>query len=229
MGVTDRLYYSSSYLTQFQATILDVQDQGHRIYLDQTAFYPTSGGQLFDQGTLGKFSVTDVIDEEGRIAHVIENPDESLRPGMTIQGEIDWDRRFDHMQQHSGQHLLSAIFAEKLQLETISVHLGETVSTLDLDIASIDPQTLSSAETLANRAVFENLQVTVQFEDAAIAEGLRKASERQGILRIVTIQGLDKSACGGNRSHSDPQNRKDPECHASGVCLWTACTGSNAC
>ena len=197
MGVTDRLYYSNSYLTQFSATILDVQDQGRRIYLDQTAFYPTSGGQLFDQGKLNQLSVTDVIDEDGRIAHILANPDDTLRPGMMIQGEIDWNRRFDHMQQHSGQHLLSAIFAEKLQLETISVHLGEAVSTIDLETASIDPQLLSTAETLANQVVFQNLPIAVQSEDADTVEGLRKASARQGLLRIVTIQGLDKSACGG--------------------------------
>lgn len=193
MGLTDRLYYSDSYLTQFSAEIIEVTDDGRRVYLDRTAFYPTSGGQLFDQGTLGGQQVTDVVDEEGRIAHLVDQP-LSLGP---IQGEVNWKRRFDHMQQHSGQHLLSAVFAEHFGLETVSVHLGESTSTIDVAVPSIAPDILIEAERQANEAVFQNLPLSVSFEDAATAEGLRKESARTGMLRIVTIQNLDRSACGG--------------------------------
>ncbi len=197
MGVTERLYYTDSYLSHFTAEVLAVEDNGQKIYLNRTAFYPTSGGQLLDHGTLAGMKVLDVIDEGERIAHLLEQNTGATPVTGTVEGKIDWQRRFDHMQQHSGQHLLSAIFAENFGLETVSVHLGETSSTLDLDTPSIDPAILRDAELLANEAVCQNIFLTVSFEEGSTAQGLRKASERSGILRIVTIQDLDRSACGG--------------------------------
>ncbi len=190
---TDRLYYTDSYLTGFQGTVLESAEGGRRVYLDRTAFYPTSGGQPFDTGTLGGIRVVDVLDEEDRIAHLLEAP---LAVGP-VTGEVDWTRRFDHMQQHTGQHLLSAVIAELFGFETVSVHFGPEIATLDLDAVALSVDEVRRAELRANAVVTENRPVTVAFEDASTATGLRKASARTGEIRIVTIAGLDRSACGG--------------------------------
>ncbi len=190
---TERLYYSDSYLARFPATVVGQSDDGCRVYLDRTAFYPTSGGQPFDTGRLGEVPVLDVVDEDDRIAHILARP---LPPGPVV-GVVDWERRFDHMQQHTGQHLLSAVIARRFGVETVSVHFGPESATLDLEIAAITPEQIREAELLANAAATENRTVEVRFEDTATAQGLRKASERTGVLRIVTIADLDRSACGG--------------------------------
>ena len=191
--MTERLYYHDSYLASFEAVVLDRADDGRRVYLDRTAFYPTSGGQQHDTGRLGGAEVVDVVDEGERIAHVLSTP----VGGGTITGEVDWARRFDHMQQHTGQHLLSAVLMELHGFSTVSVHFGAEISTLDLDAASIGPEQVATAEARANLIVAENRPVSLSFEDAARASGLRKPSERGGSLRIVSILDLDRSACGG--------------------------------
>lgn len=197
--MTERLYYTDAYLRGFDARIVDRANDGRIVYLDRTAFYPTSGGQPFDTGTLAGIAVTDVVDEGDRIAHVLASP---APAGETVHGEIDWVRRFDHMQQHTGQHLLSAIFADTYGLETVSVHFGAESSTLDLDTESLSQQTLLAAERLANIAVAEPRAVTVSFEDAATVTGLRKPPPREGELRVVSIDALDRSACGGTHVRS---------------------------
>src|SRR4051812_19315888 len=169
--MTERLYYKDAYLRDFDARIMDRANDGRTIYLDRTAFYPTSGGQPFDTGTLGGIAVTDVVDEGDRIAHVLASP---APAGDAIHGDIDWTRRFDHMQQHTGQHLLSAIFADRFKLETVSVHFGAESSTLDLETETLGQKTLLEAERLANMAIAEPRAVTVSFEDAATVTGLRK-------------------------------------------------------
>jgi alanyl-tRNA synthetase len=192
---TTRLYYTDSYLTTFDAQVVDVAEDGRRVYLDQTAFYPTSGGQPHDVGTLGDSRITDVIDEGDRIAHVLERP---LASGAgDVQGRITWERRFDHMQQHTGQHLLSAVLEDAFRYHTVSVHFGSDYSSLDLDVDALSPEEIVAAETRSNLIVAENRPVTMSFEDASQATGLRKESERTGTLRVVTIAGLDRSACGG--------------------------------
>jgi alanyl-tRNA synthetase len=191
--MTHRLYYTDSYLRDFQAAIVDRSEDSRRIYLDQTAFYPTSGGQPFDIGQLGGIEVTDVVDEGERVAHLVAAP----LAGERTRGQIDWGRRFDHMQQHTGQHLLSAVLAELTGHPTVGVHFGRESSTLDLDVGALSPDQISKAEERANEIVFENRAVGVSFEEAAAAGGLRKPAAREGTLRIVTIQGLDRSACGG--------------------------------
>jgi alanyl-tRNA synthetase len=140
--------------------------------------------------------VIDVIDEGERIAHVLDAP-LPASDGEPVSGSIDWPRRFDHMQQHSGQHLLSAVFQQLLGLTTISVHLGEQVCTLDLDAPAVASEALAAVQARANALVIENRPVTLSLEDAASAEGLRKASQRSGTLRIVSIAELDRSPCGG--------------------------------
>src|SRR5580692_2709308 len=112
--MTERLYYNDCYLREFQARVVEVADDGRRVWLDHTAFYPSSGGQPFDQGTLGGVAVRDVVDEDGRVAHVLER---AIAVG-DVAGEIDWTRRFDHMQQHTGQHLMSAVFDELFGIGT---------------------------------------------------------------------------------------------------------------
>jgi alanyl-tRNA synthetase len=191
--VSERLYYTDSYLTRFTARVVARGDDGRRDYLDQSAVYPTSGGQPNDTGVLGGVTVEDVVDEGERIAHLLAQP----LPDDEVQGTVDWARRFDHMQQHTGQHLLSAVFADAFGYETLSVHFGPDYATLDLGVAVVPPAELRDAESRANAIVFENRPVGVSFEDAATATGLRKPSDRSVTIRVVTIDGLDRSACGG--------------------------------
>lgn len=191
--MTTRLYYSDSYLTEFDARVVERAEDGRRVYLERTVFYPTSGGQPHDLGILGGAAVRDVIDEGERIAHVLDAPITE----DAVTGRIDWPRRFDHMQQHTGQHLLSAVVADLFGWATVSVHFGTDVSTLDVDVPAASPEQVVRAERRANEIVFENRPVTVSYEDAAQASGLRKASAREGTLRIVRIADLDRSACGG--------------------------------
>lgn len=199
--MTERLYYTDAWLRSFEARVVRRDDDGCRVYLDRSAFYPTSGGQPHDLGTLGGVSVTDVIDEGDQVAHVLAHPLASDH----VHGEIDWARRFDHMQQHSGQHLLSALFADRFGHTTESVHFGPDVSTLDLDVPVVDEAVLREVEQLANAIVAEARPVTVTFEDAARATGLRKAAPRSGTLRIVSIEGVDRSACGGTHVSTTSQ------------------------
>ncbi len=199
-ATTERLYYTDSYLREFRAHITARSEDARTVYLDRTLFYPASGGQPFDTGTLGGIAVVDVVDEEDRVAHLLAAPLPAATgagTGAEIGGEIDWARRFDHMQQHSGQHLLSAICEEAFGLHTVSFHLGAESSTIDLEGGPLDAARLAAVERLVNEAVFANRPLSVQFEDARAAQGLRKASEREGVLRIVSIEGLDRSACGG--------------------------------
>jgi alanyl-tRNA synthetase len=191
--MTDRLYYTDAYLTDFNATVVERVDDGRRIYLDRTAFYPTSGGQPFDKGRLGGVEVADVVDEGSRIAHLVVDP---LPEGQT-SGQVDWPRRFDHMQQHTGQHLLSAVLAEIAGCQTVGVHFGRESSTLDLETGTLTREQVDRVEERANEVVVQNLPVEVSFEDAESAVGLRKPSGRSGIIRIVSIRDLDRSACGG--------------------------------
>jgi alanyl-tRNA synthetase len=191
--MTQRLYYTDAYLREFEAAVVHRADGGRRIYLDRTAFYPTSGGQPHDLGSLGGSAVVEVVDEGDRIAHLLAGPVEAA----VARGEVDWPRSFDHMQQHTGQHLLSAVLHELFGHATVAVHFGQESSTLDLDAPALEHARLVEAEARANQVVTENRPVEVSFEEASGAEGLRKASDREGTLRVVTIGGLDRSACGG--------------------------------
>jgi alanyl-tRNA synthetase len=199
MTATTRLYYTDAYLAAFDGRLVELADGGRRAYLERTAFYPTSGGQPADHGTLAGVPVVDVVDEGERIAHVLAEPLADLEAGVgsELHGLIDWARRFDHMQQHTGQHLLSAVFADLYGFRTTSVHFGAESATIDLDTADVDATQLSAVETRANAIVMENRPVTVAFEVAGAVEGLRKPSAREGELRIVTIADADRSACGG--------------------------------
>jgi alanyl-tRNA synthetase len=195
--MTERLYYTDSYARVFDATVLSMTTLEGRpaARLDRTAFYPTSGGQPFDIGTLNTVRVLHVEeDDEGDILHVVDQP---LPPGP-VRGEIDWGRRFDHMQQHTGQHLLSAAFARVCQAPTVSFHLGAERSTIDVS-REPSPREIAAAEEEANRVVWEDRPVSIRFASAEEATGLalRKESRRGGELRLVDVQDFDLSACGG--------------------------------
>jgi alanyl-tRNA synthetase len=196
--MTERLYYADSEVTTFEAVVrsCEVVDQKIHVILDRTAFYPTSGGQPFDTGTLGDAAVVDVVDvETGEIAHVVTTP---LTPGRPVRGEIDWSRRLDHMQQHTGQHILSAAFDRLLGVRTVSFHLGTDSATIDLS-REVAAEEVARAETEANRIVWENRPVGVRFvtEEEASRLPLRKEPVRGGTLRLVEVENFDLSACGG--------------------------------
>ena len=191
--MTERLYWDDSYLRRFRAKILERCCDGCELYLDRTAFYPTSGGQPHDTGWIQNVPVIDVVDEGERIRHRLSRPVD----GEEADCEVDWGRRFDHMQQHSGQHLLSAVLNRFHGAPTVSFHLGRDISTIDVGLAALEPERLKEAERQANEIVFENRPIRVDYREASEAEGLRRASGREGLLRIVEIEGLDRSACGG--------------------------------
>lgn len=201
--MTERLYYHDSYVTEFDATIVDSLDGGARVVLDRTAFYPASGGQPHDTGVLNGVRVVAVEeDSEERILHVLDPP---LPESARARGAVDWPRRFDHMQQHTGQHLLSAVFEQLFGFATVSFHLGAEASTIELAAPAVTAEQLSAAERRANELVWQDLPVRICFEDAATAAGLRKESGRGGTLRIIEIEGADRSACGGTHVRSTGQ------------------------
>ncbi|MBV8573365.1 MAG: alanyl-tRNA editing protein, partial [Acidobacteriaceae bacterium] len=196
---TERLYYIDCYLTNFRANVTDIQDSGTRVYLDKTAFYPNSGGQPNDLGTLNNIPILDIVDEEDRVAHVLSEP---LASAEEVEGSIDWARRYDHMQQHTGQHLLSAILVELFGAQTVSFHMGREVSTIEVDARELTASQLEKAEDLASVRAAEARPVRIRFEDADAAVTLRKPSQRTGTLRIIDIEGVDSSACGGTHVRS---------------------------
>jgi alanyl-tRNA synthetase len=195
---TERLYYSDAYLTEFQAQVVDISSDGRRVYLDRTAFYPSSGGQPFDLGFIGDNEVIEVVDEDDRVAHVLSTPT-GVGP---LTGRIDWARRFDHMQQHTGQHLLSAVLDELFGFPTLSFHMGEDVSSIEIGVKELADKQVDEAEARVNDLARGGPAVHISFQDAEQVAGLRKQSERQGLLRIIEIEGIDKSACGGTHVRS---------------------------
>jgi len=190
---TERLYYNDSYVREFRGRVIDSAHAGTRVYLDRTAFYPTSGGQPFDVGTLGGVAVLDVVDEEERIAHVLASP----LGVVEVDGSVDWARRYDHMQQHTGQHLLSAVLIELFDITTVSFHMGAVTSTIDIATPALDAKKIERVEARCAEMVAEARPVSITYEDSSADLGLRKASARAGTLRIVSIDRLDRSACGG--------------------------------
>lgn len=195
---TERLYYGDAFLREFDATVITCEPAGDRwqLRLDRTAFYPTSGGQPFDSGKLNDVAVVDVSDEHGdEIVHVVERQITSPE----VHGIIDWPRRFDHMQQHTAQHMLSAAFIELFGFQTISFHLGRDISTIDLATASVVPRHLEEAERRVNAIIFEDREITVRYGTAEqlAEEGIRKKVDREGTLRVIDIEGFDRQPCGG--------------------------------
>ena len=195
---TERLYYDDSHRLEFEATILDRVrlDDGQGVVLDRTAFYPASGGQPHDTGTLEGIRVRDCFeDEAGRVVHVVA----ALPKDDRVHGVVGGERRRDHMQQHSGQHVLSRAFLSLFDWPTVGFHMSEGYSTLDLEVESIGREQVEQAEELANRTVEENHPVSIVYlSEQEIAEaGLRKETNRSGSIRVIDVEGFDRSACGG--------------------------------
>jgi alanyl-tRNA synthetase len=195
--VTERLYYNDSFLRAFDAQVISCEPEGERwrVILDRTAFYPTSGGQPHDLGTLAGAPVIEVADAEEKIVHYTSA---AVEVGP-VHAEIDWPRRIDHMQQHTGQHLLSAAFIELFNFPTISFHLGREVCTIDLTAPAIAPRHIEQAERRSNEIIFEDRVVTVRYGTAQELEeaGVRKRVDREGILRAIEVEGFDRQPCGG--------------------------------
>jgi alanyl-tRNA synthetase len=218
--MTDRLYYQDSFLYDFDAEVLDVADNPRpALILDRTAFYPTSGGQVFDTGWItsnsdAKFRVTEVADmEDGKVVHYLEAPlhdsqKELLKPGTRVRGLIDAARRRDHMQQHSGQHVLSAAFIRLYNMPTVSFHMADDYCSIDLDTPTLTKEQIESAERLANEIILENRAVDIRFvtHEEAGKLGLRKVpvTDRDE-LRIIDIHDWDLSACGGTHVNQTGQ------------------------
>jgi alanyl-tRNA synthetase len=211
--MTHRLYYHDSFLYSFDATVLEsLEREGKRaIVLDRTAFYPTSGGQVHDTGKLvladeRELPVTEVADEDnGRIFHFTEEP---LPTGTVVRGRVDAARRRDHMQQHSGQHVLSAAFIRLFNIPTVSFHMGAESCTIDLETAGLSPKQAEQAERLANEIVLEDRPVAIRFVPLEEARqlGLRKLPPKQaGDLRLIDIPDFDLTACGGTHVRSTGQ------------------------
>src|SRR6202166_4628992 len=218
---TKRLYYDDAFQREFTAEVLSCEPGTGaalggtaaletsagattlstpsgplwRVKLDRTAFYPSSGGQPHDTGRLGDAHVVDVLDEEDEVIHVVDKPIEIA----SVQGNIDWERRFDHMQQHTGQHVLSAVFHSRFSLPTVSFHLGSDVCTIDVRGQEPTQEILDSAMAAANDVVYADRAVNVKYGSAEelAAAGVRKTVERSGTLRAIEIEALELQPCGG--------------------------------
>jgi len=199
MAMTKKLYYEDVSLTEFDARIIERKEfEGHpAVILDRTAFYPEGGGQSCDLGNLNGVEVLNVVEEGDHIIHVLKNP----VGGDLVHGAVDRSRRFDRMQQHSGQHILSQAFTEILKGATLSFHIGDEVSTLEIGIPKIADADLDRVEARANAVVFENGKVKTYLvpEDQIGTVPLRKPPKKgeAGMIRVVEVEGFDHSACGG--------------------------------
>ena len=201
--MTSRIYYTDPYCRGFEASVTKafVHDDRPAALLDRSAFYPTSGGQPFDTGKLfevGRASAIEVIetiDFDDDVVHILSAP---AAEGTMVRAEIDWTRRFDHMQQHTGQHILSAAFDRLFENRTVSFHMGSDASTIDLQREASWEQ-IARAEGEANRIVSENCEVAIRFvtSEHAAALPLRKEPAREGTLRLIEVKDFDLSACGG--------------------------------
>jgi alanyl-tRNA synthetase len=195
---TRRLFEEAPYQKTFQAKVLESRKESGKInvILDQTLFYPVSGGQPCDHGSIHAVPVKEVFEQNEVIVHVLEK---HLEKSAVVQGEIDWERRFDHMQQHSGQHILSQTFFRLFGSETVGFHLGEESSTIDLDLPDLSAEHLLEIEMAANHIVFENRLVLVYSVPSQELQSLpiRKYPENKGDVRVVEIKGFDWSGCCG--------------------------------
>lgn len=206
--MTQRLYASDAYRCRFEAQVVEelIWDGRPAVVLDQTGFYPESGGQPGDRGTLGAIQVTDVVEREGdkAIVHVLSDP----IPDGPVEGKVDWQRRFDHMQQHTGQHILSAALERRLEAATVGFHLGTSSSTIDLDVSGLTLKDVVGAETLANEVVWDDRQIAIELSERATLEtyDVEPPDDVSGPIRLLIIPGsrgrgqsppFDVNPCGG--------------------------------
>jgi alanyl-tRNA synthetase len=211
---THRLYYDDAYLQKFDATVLSCEPSSSsfsesgpiatwEVLLDRTAFYPSSGGQPNDLGTLGEAGILDIRDVNDDVLHIV---DREIARGP-VRGVVDWLRRFDHMQQHTGQHLLSAVFHERFGLPTVSFHLGSDLCTIDVRGPEPSTDILEGAQRAANGLIYQDRPVSVRYGTAQqlAAMGVRKEIDRQGLLRAIEIESADLQPCGGTHVKSAGQ------------------------
>lgn len=205
--MTQRLYYAEPYRTHFEAQVVEQLTWGGQpaVVLDQTAFYPASGGQPADRGDLDGAEVVDVIEREadGAIVHMLSR--DLLR--RTVEGHLDWERRFDHMQQHTGQHILSAAFQRELNVQTVGFHLGAASSTVDLNEAELRTEDIHRVELVVNKVIWDDRPITVRFADAEKLAGLHvePPTHVEGPIRLLVIPSapeetdshFDVNPCGG--------------------------------
>lgn len=210
--MTERLYYHDSFLYDFEGYVVEsLEIDGQPVVvLDRTAFYPTSGGQVHDTGRMvfdsHEVSVTEVADDDaGRVLHYVREP---IAVNTAIRGHIDQQRRLDHIQQHTGQHVLSAAFIQLFNMPTVSFHMGAESCTIDLETASLSPEQAQKAERLANEIIAEDRPVNIRFValEEARRLGLRKLPPKQtGDLRLIDIENFDLCACGGTHVRATGQ------------------------
>lgn len=203
LKIGNKLYYKDPYITLFMTNLLkQEQDEEGRWYaiLEETAFYPTGGGQPFDTGTLNDVKVIDVEEIDGEIRHYSSGEIQSRE----IKGKIDWDRRFDHMQQHAGQHILTAAFVELFGFATVAFHLGKEFLTIDLDVEQLTKEQANAAEELANQIILENRPIETKWvtEDELPQYSLRKQLSVSENIRLVIIPDFDYNGCGGTHPRS---------------------------
>jgi alanyl-tRNA synthetase len=197
MASTKRLYYQDSYLKEFTATVVRASQAGGQteVLLDRTAFYPEGGGQPSDMGLLAGAPVSGVLERDGEVIHLVEGD----VPVGEVAGKVAWERRFDHMQQHSGQHILSQAFEQILGAKTVSFHMSADVCTIDLATPGLSPEQTYSVEDLSNQVIFENRPILVHLLESSDMSrfDLRKGTEREGEIRVVEVKGFDSIPCGG--------------------------------
>src|SRR3569832_700564 len=205
MVVTERLYYSDSHLIEFEARVVDLSDRVSgwtAVVLDRTAFYPTGGGQPSDTGTLNGARGVECIDDGDRgVLHVVQGTTPSL--GEVVRGRVDWSRRLDHMQQHTGQHILSQAFINLFNAPTRSFRVLDTSCEIDVELNNPATEVIERAVELANNVVWEDRAITIRNVTAGEAAELplRKEPAREGDLRLIDIEGFDLTPCGG--THAD--------------------------
>lgn len=210
-SMTRRLYYEDAYLTDFEARVLSCRAEGERfsIALDRSAFYPTSGGQPYDVGTLGGARVLDVyVDEAGDVAHVTDRP---LEVNAFVAGKIDWARRFDHMQQHAGDHMMAGVIHRELSGYTVGLHVGAVDSTIDVVLPDgrmrLDEAEIREIERQVNEQIQRDLPIRCWFPDAdeLMRLPLRKAPTVTDRVRVVMVGDVECVACGGTHPSSSGQ------------------------
>ena len=201
----NKLFENNSYLTRFTARVLSCAQgkKGYDVTLDQTAFFPEGGGQPYDTGTLGGVQVLEVHDRGGQIVHTCAGP---LEVGAQVVGTVDWERRLDHMQQHSGEHIVSGLAHAKYGCDNVGFHMGSDVVTIDLNV-ELDQQQLEELELEANRYLWQDRPVQLLYPTSDELERMDYRSKKaiQGQVRIVTFPGADTCACCGTHVRSAGQ------------------------
>lgn len=192
-----KLFYESPYIRRFTATVLTCAEakKGYEITLDETAFYPEGGGQPADHGRLGGAAVLDVHEKNGRVLHLTDSP---LAPGEKVEGEIDWDRRFRHMQEHSGEHIVSGLIHERFGYDNVGFHMGAEEVTIDFN-GLLTWDELMEIERAANEIIWDNREICIEYPDRETLKTIdyRSKKELEGDIRIVTVPGGDVCACCG--------------------------------